>query len=201
MTIEWAESNPCQLIRRANLASLGKRIPENDTWKPSLAWCKKMVLARDSTIEWASLIIDDDIRGDVSSHLVRHTAYHPRHICESWRSDWTNKPRPTPDTLRIYLGKWNIKALQAMMRERLCYKAMRETVNEVEEIKLYLLNSSDILMQAVGWSLVPDCIFESGCNKGNRSCNWFNNGFDADGWSSVEERYDIYNKWFIEHRK
>ena len=200
MTIEWAESNPAQLIRRANWASLGKRIPENDTWRPTQKWCRSTVLSKDSTLEWACLIIDDDMRGDVSSHIVRHTAYHPRHVCQSWREDWTGKSRPTPETLRIYLGKWDIKALQSMARERLCYKAMKETMQEVERIKLYLLNSDDILMNAVGWSIVPDCIFQGGCSKGNRGCGWFDNGFDVDGWSSIEERYDLYNRWFNEHK-
>lgn len=74
---------------------------------------------------------------------------------------------------------------------------MKETREEVERIKLYLANSDDVLMQAVAWASVPDCIYRSGCAMGKRSCNWFNNGFDADGWSSIEERYDLYNKWFM----
>ena len=199
MTIEWAETNPAKLIRRANLASMGKRVPESDTWKPSLALCKSMVLAEDSTIELASLIIDDDIRGDVAGHLVRHTAYHPRHIVQSAREDWTGKPRPGPEALRIYLGKWSIKALISMSRQRLCYRAMKETREEVEAIKRYLINSDDVLMQAVGWGLVTECVYRANCTAGKRSCHWFDSDW-SDGWSSIEERYDEYNKWFVEHK-
>ena len=199
MTIEWAENNPAQLIRRANLASIGKRVPENDTWKPSLAWCKAMVLAQDSTLEWAHLIIDDDIRGDVSNQIVRATAYHPRHVCESWRPDWTNRPRPMPAEKRIYVGLWDIKALINFSRERLCYRAMKKTREEAEAIKRYLINSNDVLMQAVGWSLVPECVYRSDCTAGKRSCYWFDSDW-SDGWSSIEERYDEYNKWFAEHK-
>ena len=197
LTIEWAETNPAQLIRRANLTSMGKRIPENDTWKPTEKWARSIVLSEESTLEYASLIISDDIRGDVAGHVVRHSAYHPRHVLQSSRPDWTNKDRPGPEVKRMYLGKWDIKALIQASKERLCYRAMKETREEFEAIKLYLLNSDDVLMKAVGWSLCPACIYRSDCPFGKRGCGWMNNGFCSDGWDVIEDRYDQYNAQFI----
>ena len=199
MTIEWAESNPAQLIRRANLASMGRRVPQNDKWKPTLAWCKSMVLAQDSTLEFAHLIIDDDIRGDVSNQIVRATAYHPRHVCESWREDWRHgKPRPMPAEKRVYVGLWDIKALINFSRERLCYRAMKETREEAEAIKLYLMRSGDVLMQAVGWALVNDCVYRYDCSFDKRSCGWFHDEKRSPDIRvcSLYDRYDSYNAWF-----
>jgi hypothetical protein len=197
--IEWAESNPAQLIRRANLASMGKRPKEPDTWKPTLEWAKSMVLAEDSTLEMASLIIDTDMRGDVASHIVRATAYHPRHVVQSSRPDWTGKARPSPEVTRIYFGKWDIKALLQMSKERLCYRAMKETREEIEDIKLYLLRSDDILMQAVGWAMCPFCCYRCGCSFGKRSCGWFaKHEYNA---SDIEFRYDFYNDEFINNHE
>jgi hypothetical protein len=200
LTITWAESNPAQLIRRANLASMGKRPKEPDTWEPTLEWARLMVLAEDSTLEMASLIIDDDIRGDVASHIVRATAYHPRHVVQSSRPDWTGKARPGPEVTRIYFGKWNIKALLQMAKERLCYRAMKETREEIEAIKRYLLRSDDVLMKTVGWAMMPACVYRAACPFGKRSCKWFMGGFDVEGWDTIENRYDIYNEWFINAR-
>jgi hypothetical protein len=199
LKIEWAESNPAQLIRRANLASMGKRPKEPDTWKPTLEWAKSMVLAEDSTIEQASLIIDTDMRGDVASHIVRATAYHPRHVVESSRPDYTGKPRPGQGVPRIYFGKWDIKALLQMSKERLCYRAMKETREEIETIKLYLLRSDDVLMQAVGWAMVPFCIYRCGCNFGKRTCGWIKDQEYKSG--EIEFRYNYYNAEFMESRE
>lgn len=116
MRIEWAEYDPCGLIRKANLTTLGKN-PSSKPWSPSLEWCKAQVLAEDSTSEFCSLIIYDDIRGDVVNQLVRATAYHPRHEVQSSRPDWTGKTRPGPEVPRMYMGKWDIKAFLAMSRQ------------------------------------------------------------------------------------
>jgi hypothetical protein len=204
LTITWAESNPAQLIRRANLASMGKRPKEPDTWEPAIEWAKAMVLAEDSTLEYCSLIIDTDTRGDVASHIVRATAYHPRHVVQSSRPDYTGKARPGPEVPRIYFGKWDIKALLQMAKERLCYRAMKETREEIGAIKLYLLRSDDVLMKAVGWGMMPACVFRCGCNQGERSCGAIGEhgwGIDYDHATDLWYRYDNYNDWFIKSRE
>lgn len=198
MTISWAESNPCELIRLANLTTIGKK--PKDGWTPTKEWARKQVLAEHSSLEFASLIIQGDIRGDVVNQLVRATAYHPRHEVQSSRPDWTNKPRPSPETLRGYMGKWDVKALLQMSKERLCNHAMKETREEVERLKLYLLKADDIFMNAVGWSMIPQCIYRGACPFLRNPCGWFESDW-ADGWSSLDERYDLYNDWFLKKYK
>lgn len=194
MTIEWAEKDPIGLIRRANDETLGKR---NVKHKPfTLEAAQALVLSGHSTLEMCSLIIDDDIRADVSHQIVRATAYHPRHACQSGRPDWCGKPRSgDPSELKMYLGKWNIKALITMSHERLCFKAMKETREWVEEVKFSLLHSDDILMQAVGWAMVPYCVKCAGCIFGKKSCGYWakTNKLMLD--DNIVSRYDIYNSY------
>ena len=194
MTIEWAEKDPIGLIRRANDETLGKR---NVKHKPlTIEAAQALVLSMHSTLEMCSLIIDDDIRSDVSHQIVRATAYHPRHACESSREDWTGRPRSgDPSELKMYLGKWDIKALITMSHERLCYKAMKETREWIEEVKFNLLHSDDVLMQAVGWAMVPHCIMMYDCPFGKRSCGkWLM--FRPYYSMNLGERYDYYSTRF-----
>lgn len=198
MTIEWAEKDHIGLIRRANDETLGKR---NVKHKPlTIESAQALVLSGHSTLEMCSLIIDDDIRADVSHQMVRATAYHPRHACQSGRPDWVGKPRSgDPSELKMYLGKWDIKALITMSHERLCFKAMKETREFVEEVKFTLLHSDDVLMQAVGWALVPHCVMMYDCPFLNRSCGWFHDAKRSPELSvgPIKVRYDDYNNWFV----
>lgn len=161
----WAEKNPAGLIRLANLATLGKEVDENEEYKPNSGWCTDAVLAEHSTLDWASIVFVDQVRTDVVSQLVRHTKSLPRFSVQSWRPDWTGKPRPrTPEEKRLIASKWTIRALQAMGRERLCYKAMKETQSYVaKEMRDALVMSGDMLMETTALSMVPACVYRFGC--------------------------------------
>jgi len=62
-------------------------------------WIDKLQ-AQHSTIEMCQIVVRDVVRGDVASHIVRHTKGHPRFTVESGRPDWTGKPRPPVEALR-----------------------------------------------------------------------------------------------------
>lgn len=188
MTIEWATNNPALLIHRVNLATLHK-MPQSK-WMPTAQWCRDVLLSEHSTIEAVQLIIDGDFRADVVSHLVRSTVYHPRHYVGSFREDWTGKPRPRePGAIRRYMSLWNPKALIALGRDRLCYKAMKETRQAVEDIKIELCESGDILMQSIGWAMVPHCVYRNSCPF-KKSCRFFDPLKYRE--KSISGRYDIY---------
>ena len=201
MTPFWAEKNPARLIRAANLATLGKKVDVSptDTWSPSAPWCRDQVLARHSTLGWASIVFVDDVRSDVVSQLVRHTKGLPRFSVQSWRPDWTGKPRPrTPDEKRILASKWSIIALQDMARERMCFKAMKETREYVAyDMRLALLNSNDLLMEATAMSMVPICVFQGGCPFGEKTCGYYHGRavkFLPTKIDDIWARYELYNK-------
>lgn len=161
-----AEENAPGLIRLANMATLGKNVAWTyKEFKPSPPWAISAVLARHSTLDWASLVFVDSVRSDVGSQIVRHTREYPRFAMQSWRPDWTNKPRPrNPEELRMLASKWPVRALQDMAQERLCFKAMKETQAYVAfEMRDALVLSADPFIRAVGLSLVPACIHRYGC--------------------------------------
>lgn len=161
MHILFAEKDPEYLIRKANLTTLGKPCVDKDV---PFEYFLEQILAEHSTLDWVSLVIEDETRSDVVSQVVRHTKGNPRFAVESFRPDWTNKPRPKdPSATRKFLSKWPLRALQAAARERLCTKAMPETRQWFKQIKKTLSESRDDFKRAIALSLVPICIYRNGC--------------------------------------
>lgn len=161
--IEMIDRNPAWQVYRANLVSIGKRPTKPEDYAFSVDWCLAQLHAEHSTLEQIDIrIFDDALRGDTVSHLVRHTKGHPRHIVQSWRPDWTGKPRPSSDTPRWYLGKWNLYALIAEMRQRLCPAASAHTVKWSLELKAALIAHPDPMLQALGIYVMPDCDYRGG---------------------------------------
>lgn len=197
MEIEWLESDPVSVIKKANLITLGRKIDK--VKEADEDWYIHTVLSEDSTLEWVHLKITDTVRSDVVNQLVRTTTYHPRHVVESFRPDWTGKDRPKDSaSLRLYSSLWTPKALIHMARDRLCYKAMKETRDKVFEIKDYL-SSDSTFMEYIGMAMVPHCIYRYGCPF-KKSCGYFNRfledrkkcGFDSDPFNIID-RYLTYD--------
>ena len=197
----WAEKNPAGLVRLANLATLGKEVDEKEDYTPDYHWCIDAVLSEHSTLDWASIVFVDQIRTDVVSQIVRHTKFLPRFAVQSWRPDWTGKPRPrTPEENRILASKWTPRALQVMGRERLCFMAMSETREYVTfEMRAALINSDDTFMKAVGLSMVPACVYRFGCPY-KKSCGFwirFIGDVPVIRLSSILRRYVEYDEYHI----
>lgn len=194
-----AETNAPGLVRLANMASLGQNIVDTyDEFEPSEKWCENAMLARHSTLDWASVVFLDMVRTDVCSQIVRHTTHYPRFSVQSWRPDWVGKPRPrSPEEKRLLAQKWNPRALQDMAQERLCYKAMRETQEYIAfEMREALVSSNDPFVQAIGISMVPACVYRYGCNQPkSRSCGFFKvfRAEEGEYKESMWERYLVYN--------
>ena len=186
-------NDPLYVIQHANDVTLGKDRPS--CLKCTMSeWAIDTIIAEHSTLEFVDLLIESDIRSDVCHQIVRHTAYHPRHVVQSFRPDWTGKKRPEPHHHRKYLGKWSPKALFAMARQRLCYKAMEETRHFVEHIKRNLNDSPDFFLNAVGWAMVPECIYRNGCPF-KKPCG-FHEGFVCNN-TDIKSRYDSYQSWIL----
>ncbi len=107
-------------------------------------------MAQHSTLEYIHIeIFDDECRGDVASHIVRHTAYHPRFVVQSKRPDWTGKERPPSSSIRMFLYQGTAKALIDMARVRLCKNAMKETTEWMWEVKNTMMKSSDMFLKVL----------------------------------------------------
>lgn len=168
ITIETID-NPAWYIYRANCISIGKK-PRKD-WKPTREWCEDVLHSGHSTLEQVGIwIYDDAIRGDVASHIVRHTKGHPRHVVQSMRPDWTGKERPGPEVERRYIGFYNPLALIEMARQRLCAKAYGYTQSEMCKIKAALVKSNDVFIAVLGEYLRPDCDYRGYQCHQKKSC-------------------------------
>jgi len=169
MNIFFAEKDVAQLVQIANMITLGKS--NIDSFIPTLAWARRQVQSEHSTLDLATVIIIDEVRSDVASHMVRHTAYHPSHYVQSKRPDWTGVPRPSdPAAKRLYMSRWPVKSLLAMARQRLCMNAMKETRIWVASVKSAMLKSNDVLMKAIGEGMVSICQYRGKCPFGKKGC-------------------------------
>lgn len=181
-----------EMIHKANLISQGKLVDSVTFPSKIIDWCKDIVLSEHSTLEFVSFTITDTVRSDVVSQMVRHTAYHPRHVVQSFRPDWTHKDRPkNPMEERLYISQWNPKALIVMARQRLCNKAMKETRDWVLKLKLHLYFSSDNFSSVVGWAMVPECMYRGGCPF-KKSCGAYDMYAATTKTFSIKDRYDKY---------
>jgi len=172
VNIFFAEKDAAYYIHMANMVTIGKG--KMDSFTPTIAWARRQVQAEHSTLDMANIIIIDEVRSDVVSHMVRHTAYHPRHYVESKRPDWTGTPRPKdPAATRLYMSRWPVKSILEMARQRLCFKAMKETREWVDKVKGSMIQSDDVLMRAIGEGMVRTCEYRGKCPYGRKGCKYY----------------------------
>jgi hypothetical protein len=190
--------HPIREIHATNLLTMGK------TPKGDLPFGPDLMLAEHSTLEFTDITIEDDVRGDVIHQITRHTKGHPRFAVQSSRPDWTGKERPPASTPRKFKMKANPIALMAMARQRLCFKAMKETREWMERLKANLYEEGDRLAEltdddssdyltALSWAMVPECVYRAGCPYGSKSCGFYKKFHQSD---SIEGRYGQYNLYF-----
>lgn len=210
MMIEIMNKTPIMDMYSVALATRGI-IGNSPMPKHPHIWVKDAILAEHSILHEVRVkITDPECRSDVVSHLVRHTNKMPRHYVQSQRPDFTGAPRPKdPAATRLYVSTWPADALLVMARQRLCGRAMPETEDWVIAVKEYLLNFNDptatkeqeLFARALGWAMVPNCIYRCGCPEGKYNCGWF----ELTGLAAIDyllkERYDWYNEQFTRNMK
>jgi hypothetical protein len=199
--------HPIKQIHQANLVTLGKYKPlDKIDWKK--VDLKGLLLSEHSTIEWSPLYIFEITRKDVTSHLVRHTKQHPRFSVQSGRPDWTGKERPPYDAPSQFMIEANPLSLISMARQRLCFKAMKETRAWMENVTHFLLKAYQLdadteasavteettsFYQTLGQALVPDCVYR-GCCCQRKGCTRYDTLWSA---TTLQERYQKYTQWLI----
>lgn len=138
----------------------------------------------------------NEIPKRVAGHLVRHV--HALSFMSSSRPDWFPDKAST-DVVNL-IQDYNAQALIDMSRKRLCHRAYEDTRKVVETLKAQLLSSCSIYYQALGFVMVPNCIYRCGCPE-PKSCGLFER-FKAfykgeDICSDILDRYDKYATFLI----
>lgn len=173
--------NNVDLIHRANLATIGKKMKA--TWTPTKAWSLEQLHAQHSTLEWAEIVIEANVSGTVASHITRATKGHPRFAVQSHRPDWTGEARPPASTLRTIVIKCNPYAFVEMCRQRLCNLAADETRAFFLTAVKAMCNHESVFLQALGDYVAPDCVYRGNvCHmhrKAWENCRMVNHWHDA----------------------
>lgn len=164
--------------------------------KPSKKFKQKILIAehspiRDIRIKWRWR----DMPHWVTVHWVRHKW---EKFVRSQRSDRTgidrNKlPQDEPQTM---VAEANTQNLIDTWRKRLCFQASPETRMYAEDFKIV----SKPIEPEISDVLVPNCIYRCGCPELN-PCGFFEAfksycGHVDFGKLTIQERYDLYNKYF-----
>lgn len=191
---DWKEVlNDCRFT--VNKANLDKE--PSDEFKKTILISEHSPI-RDIYFKWEWL----QIPHWVTVHWVRHKW---EKFVATQRSDRTgidrhSLPQDTPSNMR---GEGNVQHLIDTMRKRLCFKASPET----RECAMSLKTEIHEIEPFIADVLIPSCIYRAGCcekTQGNdcKFFEWFLKTFPKDkDIFNIQDRYDVYNKWFYSQRK
>lgn len=181
MEIETITMYPYYTLKDLNCISLNKRAKftnilderEKGKFTKIYDYFLECFISRHSTIDCIQFkIVDENCRGDIASHLVRHTKKHPRYVVGSCRPDWNNgkKRKPLDEEFKYFGSVWSVSAFQEMAAQRLCYRAADYTRKWVLEVMKQMDESGDPVLMACSMTCVPNCIRYAGCIEGKRTC-------------------------------
>lgn len=139
----------------------------------------------------------------ISTHFARHHIGFEKWI-SSQRNDRQNKydrREARQDAPVTFVGEGNAQFLINMSKVRLCTSADPDTRKQAEDLKL-TLNEVD---SNIAWACVPSCVYRGSCSEPDTNCGFYKRFLDRHPeitvYTSIQERYDIYNKEFYEHHK
>lgn len=172
--------------------------------EPSQAFKQGILIAEHSPIR--DLIVKwrwKAIKSWIVTHWVRHKW---ECFVSTQRDDRTGVPRDDlPQASPVdFTGEANAQHLIDTMRKRLCFCAHSETRALAEDLKIALRDTQPELSGV----LVPNCVYRGGCPE-MRPCGfwtafaeWCDYAQDEDlnGFTSIQQRYDLYNRYFDEKR-
>ena len=130
------------------------------------------------------------------THIWRSRVNSQRNDRQS-KYDRTKAPQDAPVT---FTGDMNVQHGIDTQRKRLCYQASLLTRKCAESLKRTIKDVEPEISDA----FVPNCVYRCGCPEINSKCKqwekfvlWCNNEQHIDPrLVSIQERYDLYNKWF-----
>lgn len=187
---DWKEIlNDCR-------ATMGKTFLNKE---PSETFKKKILISehspiRDISFKW----IWENIPHWVGVHWVRHKW---ECFVKSQRTDRTGIPREelTQIEPQDFIGEMNIQNGIDTMRKRLCRQASPQTRHYAENLKCAVTQVDPF----IGDVFVPNCVYRCGCPE-IKNCGFFDMLIEKTEknilTSDIQERYNLYNNWFYEHR-
>ncbi|MDC7221575.1 MAG: hypothetical protein PQJ59_16695 [Spirochaetales bacterium] len=149
-------------MKRQGLYTIGKKPKKGDTFNET--WVKKSILSRHSHIRCIQVEFEFETTRPVRDQLLRCTHGFVEKYVETSRPDRTGKPRDL-NSLSKYLLVFNIEGMIKMFLDRLCCQTEVDTRKLVESIKKEMMNHEDPIIQAIGFMMVPKCIWYAGCNE------------------------------------
>lgn len=210
--IRCISDDPLMDVSRANGVSRGVLSIEAPSLDPD-KWLR-FFIAGHSTAEWIPIVVEDaTMRGDVASHIVRHTKGHPRFVVQSKRPDWNKgQARPSSDSSRLFSMLVTPISLKYMAHQRLCTRAMKETRDWMMALKQamwgwrrsytsYNYGDDDtegsarkIVIHMTSLTMVPECVAQCGCPYGKKTCGHFDTFLSmfGDDFDKIDIRYKNY---------
>ena len=174
--------------------------------EPSTKFKREILMAehtpiRDIIIRWRW----PSIKSWIATHFARHHHLEPR--ISTQRNDRQNKYNrdEAPQAALVEMNvEGNVQACIDMERKRLCRQAHNETRNYAEDLK----RITHEIEPEIADVFVPNCIYRGGCpepRNGNDYCRFYE-GFlarhpEITVHTTLQERYDIFNKEFYETHK
>ena len=168
--------------------------------EPSTKFKRAILMAehtpiRDIVLRWRW----PSIKSWIATHFARHHHLEPR--ISTQRNDRQKKYNrdEAPQAALVEMNvEGNTQACIDMMRKRLCRQAHPETRAYAEDMKCVVHN----IEPEIADSFIPNCVYRFGCCEGENNCGWWNAFLarhpEIDIHTTLQERYDIYNKEFYE---
>lgn len=130
----------------------------------------QLYIAEESPSEVITYMIECfDIPKAVRNQIFRATKKLPRFFAETSRPDLTGKPRnETENTNFIIVG--NTASILEIAKQRLCYKTEAKTREFTELLKKTLSDDDNKFCKALGYAMVPYCVYQNGCKFYEKGC-------------------------------
>jgi len=196
--LQLESSDPLYRIKDAACITLGKRANKIQTmdYAEQYEYFKNAFIAKHSIIRAVHFTVIDTVRTDVEHQLLRATKGHPQPYCQSKRPDWNKGDPRLPDdkTYSLFGHQHTAESFMEECRQRLCGRAMKETREEIIDVLHAMVESREPFFNALAFCCVPNCVFQSGCPEGTRSCEFFEKfRMIVDDPESITGRYEDYH--------
>lgn len=176
-------------------ATVGKAALDKE---PSAAFRRRILIAEHSPIRSMSVKWRwPSIKSWIATHWSRHKW---ECFIKTQRTDRTGIPRDDlPQSAEVsFTGEANTQHLIDTMRRRLCYQAASETREYAEDLKNAIAEREPDIARV----LVPNCVYRAGCPEFETCGLWkrfvldtIRNELKDARCVSIEERYELYDKW------
>lgn len=144
-----------------------------------------------------------DLPSYISVHFARH------HIgVEKWISSQRNdrqtkydRRKAPQDSPVSFVAEGNAQFFINMSKVRLCTSADPDTRKQAEDLKMAIKEVDE----HIAWACVPSCVYRGACSEPDNDCGFYKRFLERHPeitvHTSIQERYDIYNKEFYETHK